>query len=43
MLADDLVGVAESKQELQKMADTIHAYSRKWRFKLIIITFHDMP
>lgn len=34
MLADDLVGLAESKEELQKMADTIHAYSRKWRFKL---------
>jgi hypothetical protein len=34
MLADDLVGVAESQQELQRMADTIHAYSRKWRFKL---------
>jgi hypothetical protein len=34
MLADDLVGVAESQQDLQKMADTIHAYSRKWRFKL---------
>jgi hypothetical protein len=29
MLADDLVGVAESQQDLQQMADTIHAYSRK--------------
>jgi len=34
MLADDLVGLAESQEELQKMADTIHAYSRQWRFKL---------
>ena len=28
MLADDLVGLAELQEELQKMADTIHAYSR---------------
>ena len=33
MLADDLVGLAESQEELQKMADTIHAYSCNWRFK----------
>ena len=34
MLADDFVGLAESKEKLQKLADTVHAYSLKWRFKL---------
>ena len=34
MLADDLVGLAESQEELQNMAHTIHTYNRKWRFKL---------
>ena len=34
MLADDLVGVANSEEEIQNMARTIHAYSCKWRFKL---------
>ena len=48
MLADDLVGLAESQEELQKMADTIHAYSRKWRFKLsptksAVVVFGPLP
>ena len=49
MLADDLVGLAESQEELQKMADTIHAYSRKWRFKLsptkksVVVVFGPLP
>ena len=48
MLADDLVGLAESQEQLQKMADTIHAYSRKWRFKLsptksAVVVFGPLP
>jgi hypothetical protein len=34
MLADDLEGVAQSQQELQKMTDTIQAYTCEWPSKL---------
>jgi hypothetical protein len=34
MLADDLVGLAESEEQIQLLAESVHAYSRKWRFKL---------
>jgi hypothetical protein len=31
--ADDFVGVSESKDQLQKFIDVVHAYCRKWRLK----------
>ena len=34
MLADDLVGVADTEEEIKLMAQTIHKYSCKWRFQL---------
>ena len=33
MFADDFVCVSESKDQLQKLIDVVHAYSRKWRLK----------
>ena len=34
MQADDLVVVCESLEEIQAVAKTVYAYSKKWRFKL---------
>ena len=35
LLADDFVGLSDSKQGLQDMkhVDVVHAYSKKWRFE----------
>ena len=33
MFADDLVGVSEPKDQLQKLIDGVHAYVGKWRLK----------
>jgi hypothetical protein len=34
MYADDIVMMAESEQNLQKMLDGVHAWARKWRISL---------
>jgi len=33
LFADDIALVAESKQELQKLLDSVFEYSERWRFK----------
>ncbi len=34
LYADDIVLLAESKQDLQKMLDVVTSYSKKWRFRV---------
>ena len=34
LYADDIVLLAESKQDLQRMLDVVSQYSRKWRFRV---------
>ena len=36
LFADDFVGVSESKDQLQKLIDVVHAYCRKWKLKAIV-------
>ena len=31
--ADDFVGIAETGQALQSLIDTVHNYSKRWRFE----------
>ena len=33
LLADDLVGLSDSKQGLQDMINVVRTYSKKWRFR----------
>jgi hypothetical protein len=33
LFADDFIGVSESKDQLQKHIDVVHAYCRKWGLK----------
>ena len=33
LFADDVILIADSKRDLQKLLDVVYEYSQKWRFK----------
>ena len=33
LLADDFLGVSDSKEQLQKLRDVVYSYCSKWRLK----------
>ncbi len=37
LFADDIVLIADSADELQRILDDVHDYSRKWRFKFNVV------
>ena len=37
LLADDFVGVNDSKKSMQKLIDVVHSYCSKWRLRVNVI------